>query len=423
MGTECPTALTAPDATPQRRALPYPYRAMMAICSDVDETPDRRVYADIMRFLNTGRDTAMGPGVGLEVGNSIYFDMPPGQFAYWNTDEAGREMIRTLIRSGHVDCLHSYGDLAATRAHAGRALDELARHDLRPEVWIDHSTAPTNLGPDIMQGHGDQPGHEAYHADLTAGFGVRYVWIGRVTSVIGQEVPPSVGGLFRPDHPIRSGRTVAKELAKRVLARRGNAKYAIHADNRLLSPRTLRDGTAVYEFLRSNPYWGGVSLAATASGLGEVLTEQMLDRLVGREGACLLYTHLGKVRDPRRPFDAEAAAALRRLGQAYRDGRILVTTTRRLLGYFRAAREVVCSTRSDGGRTWFDLTTPAVGPLADVPLGRSDLSGMTFYVPKASSAGLTVNGREAADVVRNGPDHTGRESISLPWPRLTFPDL
>jgi len=48
---------------------------------------------------------------------------------------------------------------------------------------------------------------------------------------------------------------------------------------------------------------------------------------------------------------------------------------------------------------------------------------MTFYVPKASSAGVTVNGEQVADVVRNGPDHTGRESVSLPWPRLTFPDL
>ena len=64
------------------RSYPYPYRAMLAICSDLDETPDRHVYGDIMRFLNTMEDTAMGPGVGLEVGNSIYFDMPPDQFAY-----------------------------------------------------------------------------------------------------------------------------------------------------------------------------------------------------------------------------------------------------------------------------------------------------------------------------------------------------
>ena len=100
------------------RSIPYPYRAMLAICSDLDETPDRHVYGEIMRFLNTTKETTMGPGTGLEVGNTIYFDMPPGQFSYWNTDEAGRAMVRTLIRSGHIDCLHSYGDLATTRSHA-----------------------------------------------------------------------------------------------------------------------------------------------------------------------------------------------------------------------------------------------------------------------------------------------------------------
>ena len=28
----------------QLRQLPYPYRAMLAICSDLDETPNRSVY-------------------------------------------------------------------------------------------------------------------------------------------------------------------------------------------------------------------------------------------------------------------------------------------------------------------------------------------------------------------------------------------
>ena len=88
------------------RRCPYPYRAMLAICSDLDETPDRETYWNIMRYLNTGQQTAMGTGVNLEVGNSIYFDMPANQFAYWNTDDAGRAMIRMLIKSGHIDCLH-----------------------------------------------------------------------------------------------------------------------------------------------------------------------------------------------------------------------------------------------------------------------------------------------------------------------------
>src|SRR4030042_1806878 len=132
----------------QLRRIPYPYRAMLAICSDLDETSDRNVYWEIMRFLNTAEQSAIGPGVGLEVGNSIYFDMPAEQFSYWNTDDTGREMVRALIRSGHIDCLHSYGDLAAKRKQAARVLDELDRHGCKLEVWVDHGTAPTNFGSD-----------------------------------------------------------------------------------------------------------------------------------------------------------------------------------------------------------------------------------------------------------------------------------
>jgi hypothetical protein len=32
------------DGDVKLRRFPYPYRAMLAICSDLDETPDRHVY-------------------------------------------------------------------------------------------------------------------------------------------------------------------------------------------------------------------------------------------------------------------------------------------------------------------------------------------------------------------------------------------
>lgn len=402
------------------RRMPYPYRAMLAVCSDLDETPDRHAYAQIMRFLNTTDSTPMGPGVGLEVGNTIYFDMPPDQFAYWNTDDAGREMVRTLIRSGHIDCLHSYGDLATTRDDAGRALDELARHDCRLAVWIDHGVAVTNLGADIMQGHGDQPGHDAYHADLTIGHGVQYVWRGRVTSVIGQETPVRLGGIWTPAHPIASTRTVAKEAVKQLLARRGNEKYRMHAANRVLSPCTLRDGTQTLEFLRCNPHWGGVSSCETARGIGQVLTDAMLRRLIAREGACLLYTHLGKIDDPHVPFAHHATAAFRRLADAYRNGDILVTTTRRLLGYFRATGETTFDVSRDEAGVRIDLSASWCEPRGDG--GPFDLDGLTFYVPDPDRTRVALNGCELADIRRNGPDHTGRPSVSLPWPRLELPD-
>src|ERR1700682_4590717 len=163
---------------------PYPYRAMIAICSDLDQTPDRSVYHDIAHFLNTTEATSMGPGVGLEVGNSIFFLMPGNQFSYFGTDEAGREMVRAMIHSGHIDCLHSYGDFARTRQDVERVLEELEKYRCQLSVCVDHSKSPTNFGPDIMVGSGDVPTSPAYHADLTLRHGIRHVWRGRTTSIL-----------------------------------------------------------------------------------------------------------------------------------------------------------------------------------------------------------------------------------------------
>jgi hypothetical protein len=406
----------------QLRPLPYPYRAMLAICSDLDETPDRHVYWEIMRFLNTTEGTVMGPGAGLEVGNSIYFDMPPDQFAYWNTDDVGREMVRTLIQSGHIDCLHSYGDLATTRKQADRALEELARHDCKLEIWIDHGTAVTNFDPGIMQGHGDEPCHEAYHADLTIGYGVKYVWRGRVTSITGQDVPAQLGGIFDRAHPLVSGRTLLKEAAKRKLAQWGNGKYAMHGPNETLRETVLRDGRPVYEFMRCNPPWAGVSSCDQGRRIGEVLTDSMLNRLIERGGTCILYTHLGKIDNPAVPFDEKAVAAFRRLADEAHAGRILVTTTRRLLGYRRALREIEFKSTMDEQGLHINVYTRAEqnapGRLSD-----ADLDGMTFYVPDPEATRITINRQAAADLKLNPPDYTGQPSVSLAWRALEFPRI
>ena len=403
--------MSAAAANIRPRRWPWPYRAALAICSDLDETPDVDVYLESMRFLNTTRTTRMGPGVGLEVGNSLYFDMPAGQLSYWGTDDAGRAALRDLLRSGHIDCLHSYGDHATTRAHAGRAVDELARHDCHPQVWIDHATAITNFGADIMQGQGDVPGAPAYHADLTLGLGVRYVWRGRVTSVIGQDVPRSLGGIVDAAHLLPSARTWAKEFTKGMLARAGSAKYALHPPNAVLRPARLRDGRAVHEFLLANPHWGGVSSADNATGLADVLTPRMLDRLEARGGGMVLYTHLGKIRDAREPFAAPTRAALSGLAGRQRAGRILVTTTRRLLGYCQARDALRASVSADG--QGIDVEVGGVDA--------ADLAGLCFPVPAAAGVRLRVNGRDVDGLQRNPPEPGGSASVSIPWPALEFP--
>jgi hypothetical protein len=393
------------------RHMPYPYRGLFAICSDLDETPDAEVYFLIARFLNTTAHTVMGPGVGLEIGNSIYFDMPPGQFAYWSATDADRGRVREQVQSGHIDCLHSYGDLAVTRAHAGRALDELSRHGCTIPVWVDHAVAPTNFGRDIMRGSGDVPGAQAYHADLTLGAGVRYVWRGRVSSIIGQDAAWSLGGILRKDRLPGSGRTAVKELAKGLLAVTGSEKYGIHAANEVLRRVTLRDGARTWEFLRGNPYWAAVDGGDTATGIADVLTGPMLETLARREGVMILYTHLGKVKSREMPFDEATQAAFRTLASFQESGQVLVTTTRRALDYSALKRGVSFEVAAAGGALVIEVTVPP----------GLDTDGLTFYVDDPERTEVRIGGQQVAGLLRNPKDHTGRASVSLPWRRLEFP--
>lgn len=404
------------------RPFPYPYRSMLAICSDLDDTPDKHVYMKIIRFLNTTDMTTMGKGVGLEVGNSIHFRAQPGIFSYRSTDDSGREMVRRLIRSGHIDCLHTFGELIYTRDEAEQSLNELRQHDCWLEVWVDHGGTATNFGSDIMQGQGDNVDHPAYHADLTVDYGIKYVCCGRVTSITGQDTPPKLGGIFSCGHPMASGRTLLKEAAKQFLARVGDQKYALHRTNDILRPSVLRDGNRVYEFMRCNPHWGGVGCGDQGRYIGEVLTGDMLNRLIERGGTCILYTHLGRVDDPDVPFNLKAVAAFRRLAEAFHTGRILVTTTRRLLGYCRAIREIAFNSQWNGRILRIDINTQtAMNWVGELCI--ADLSGLTFYVPDTQTTCIKINGWEVRNLRANPPDHTGRPSVSLPWPLLEFPRI
>jgi hypothetical protein len=137
---------------------------------------------------------------------------------------------------------------------------------------------------------------------------------------------------------------LAKAAAKQVLGGVGNGKYTLHATNRLVTLAALRDERKVQEFLRCNPHWAGVSAGDRGDSIHEVLTPRFLDRLVARGGSCILYTHLGKLtRDlATGGFSAAAIAAFRTLASYSQSGKILVTTTARLLESVSSAQHTTC---------------------------------------------------------------------------------
>ena len=199
------------------RMHPYPYRASIAICSDLDETAGARAYFNTSEFLNTDVQTAFGKGVNLEVGNTLYFLMPNEEFCYFGADNSEQAQMRALMKSGHIDCLHSFGDDATDRSHALRAINHLLDHGCQVPVWIDHAVAPTNFGSDIMRGLGDVRESVAYHSDVSFNLGIKFVWLGRVTSFVGQDVRRSIFDGIRRKSPTYRSTTMLKGAIKDVL--------------------------------------------------------------------------------------------------------------------------------------------------------------------------------------------------------------
>ena len=397
------------------RKYPYPYRAMLAICSDLDETPNKDIYFETTRYLNTTEETSLGKGVGLEVGNTIYFDMPEHNFSYTNTDDDGRQKIHKLIESGHIDCLHSFGDFVNDRALIEKHWNTIQAGKRKIEVWVDHAQAPTNLDNDIMQGQGAEIEKPAYHSDLTIQSGtLAFIWKGRVTSCVAQNVKRSYRAIFNPKHVKTSIKTIVIEFIKGWFARFGSEKYAMHKNNKVLRKSTLVDGTEVNEFMRCNPAWGGVSCFDQTRGIHHILTKSVLDILVNKEGCSILYSHLGKVHSVTEPFTNETRQAFELLAYYQNNHKILTTTTRRLLGYNRTFEELNFTVRNVDDETHIYLSTE---------YSIEDLYGLTWYVEKPEQVKLYVNEELFNEIIINQPDMTGKPSISIKWHTLTFPNI
>jgi len=156
--------------------------------------------------------------------------------------------------------------------------------------------------------------------------------------------------------------------------------------------------------MRCNPNPHGVSVGDTAMGIPDALGDRTLDRLIRREGYCILYTHLGKSLRSPDLLDDRTRSAFENLARRQQAGEVRVLTTRRLLDYHTMVDTIRVDARPDA---------------VDIHSRGCNVDGLTLYdVP--DRAQIRVDGALRA-VVRNPPDHTGRRSCSIPLPRIDYP--
>jgi hypothetical protein len=414
------------------RRFPYPYRAALAICSDIDDTRTTEEFLEIQRFLNTTQMTSMGRGVGLEIGNSFYFYDDDGYFSYFTHDDRARQVIIELIRAGYIDCLHSYGDSATGRDQVLRALEVLRRADCRLDVWVNHNGASSNIGPkfaylfDRSPCLGDDPGSPIYHADVTLGYGIRFAWLGAYTRIVGQS--PAVGTprsafatIVDPRYPLHSGISLAKELRKSLLGWRGDPRFTLHCRNQLTQVTPLADGRKIHEFARYCDHPAGIPYGGTAHGLARLLSRRALEHLKAIHGFTIVYTHFGQNDSSPQVIPTATQAALRYLAREHRDGNIFVTTTSRLLNYAHSLQYLAWSQYH--GAAGVRIT---IEHLDDPIFGRTlpaaaRLQGLTFYVADRHRADVYLRDVRIDDIQRNPADESGVESVTIPFGRLSFP--
>ncbi len=380
-----------PDAAGVRlRRVPHPFRAMLAICSDIDQTR-LDSFREIHRFMNTLEETSMGRGVGLDVADSCWMYKHPfsgnplrDTMAYfaghsWETPSPYAPEMIQYLKCGWIDTLHSYGNFnlqgnntaAFTREHAERAIEVLDANQIRLAVWVNHGDRNNrqNIGVhDFMEG--DKPGSPAYHADLLRRYGVEFLWrSGQSYWAAG----PSV--------------LVEFPLADRARLF-GFRRYQLRAD----LPEALSIG-ALYDLNNGTDKRGVRWLQVwRPQGLHRQIDESVLCALVEDQHLSILAQHLGSLM-PLVGLDKNMADTFRRLRRYQDEGLILVARTSRLLQYNRVRDHLRFVARSMEDRRIIDIAA-VVDPVRGhwVPQ-LEDLRGITFEVRSGAPAELWAGGK------------------------------
>ena len=381
------------------RKFPYPYKAMLAIVSDSDSaTP--AAFSSIHRFLNTHEETPYGTGLGLDVADSFWLYMGSNLTDTENTmtyfsgisgEKLYADKINHYINCGWLDSIHTFGDFSRLDTDDITFSKELAKagwQELEGEqlnnisVWIDHGNAanvqnfgaynPVNAS---RYQSGDNPLSKYYHAKMTTGNGIRFIWHSRHDDRFGHDFP--------------------------------------------LVEKMLRDGQRIWGFYRYSCEMDGKTILWNWSPemLPFQLNEEHLKGIVENGQYSLVAQHLGYYGDgytyPQKSIDA-----LNMLAEYQNTKReILVARTSRLLTYCVSQKYINYKTIDFEGETYINIlgvNDPVSGfRKADI----NELRGICFYCEDSEKTTLLIDGKSVdGDFLQlNPPDETGKASIMIKW--------
>ena len=401
------------------RKFPYPYKCALSISSDIDNASSINLFVQFMDFLNSEKQTIYGPGLGLEIGNSFWFfnGSKSPQLSYFDglTDKetALAPIIRLYLKSKHIDTLHSWGnfDLGGfKRRYAEKGVEVLEKHKFKIPVWVNHGV---NLNyqkvGDYPNMHGDDPNHSCYHSDLLSESGFEFVWTGKVTHIVGQN--------GRKNFSIQSKLLIQKILKKIKYLHVKDPIY--DDDNNLIRLLLLRDGNKKWEFIRFINSWGNAG-ELDFYEFADQLSVQNLKTLIKNQGIMVLYTHFNENLCSKIPMKLNES--LNFLKKRVYHKEILMGTTSRILKYWEISNYINFQVQNLEDKVLILINDIMYSPVGEKSVKSFHLSGLTFYINILKPHKIIFKNK-LYETILNPPDRTGKQSISIPWQKLEYPEV
>lgn len=404
---------------PRIRALPYPFQGALAISNDI-EYFSFEFFEALMAFLNTTRNTSLGAGLGLEVTSSFFFySAHPYNFSYfagadWQSHASPQaSRIEDYLRAGWIDTNHAYGGFDEVggfrREHAERCYETLARVSVALRVFTNHGDAANiqNVGTDAAYHRGDVLESPAYHADLMAQNGVRYVWTDSMTS----KKEPSMPALAIAASPPKRWRWTRP--AQKDPSMDSNVTSAALPGS-LLNDCVLQDGS---RFKGVTRFRSTGNNAPNFSSLGYQVRQIDWADFYASSGVVVMYQHLGVLHRHAQVCSPATVDAVRArpeiylsplyfLAQEQKEGRLWVCGLSKLLNYVDAVQTVQLE-QGEGNNYYLRYGQSAIADPA------AFFQGLTLYIDTTKPFRLLFNDYELP-VSHNGPDETGKYSVTIP---------
>lgn len=321
---------------------PYPYKAWLTMANDPDNT-----LIDDWKELHG----FIWEELGLPFGDSLFVR----SFNQNLPDQVSLEKHPEIGTAHLHDIIHTWGDYmhgrrrGFDREDAIEAAETLKKAGILPKVWIDHASFVGNMLHGTRKGAIDKlidsSGHEyenfLYSLDIARELGIRYIWNGEVTSVVGQDRK-----LGFADHKRQSG-SALKASAKSVLQQLPSVQRAyVAADNRQYFPYEFPDGSTLYCFRRY-----GTWQDADIDGLHNLINPERVSELIANEGTAVVYSHLGKRHpngsDRENHIPETTRKDLRNLKSKYESKELMISSTSDMLDYL-VIRDHIRTNASNG---------------------------------------------------------------------------